>query len=64
MIERKRSWKDKVKPCNDLDGASRWYNQENLSFLAKTVDEHFEKELNPWWIHQVEPSWRTPVIKE
>ena len=23
MIERKRSWKHKVKPCNDLDGALR-----------------------------------------
>ena len=30
MIERKRSWKHKVKPCHDLDGASRWYNRENL----------------------------------
>ena len=35
MIERKRSWKHKVKPCNDLDGASRWYNPENLELLKR-----------------------------
>ena len=30
MIERERSWKHKVKPCNDLDGASRQDNAEKL----------------------------------
>ena len=30
MIERKRSWQHKVKPCDDLDGASRWDNRESL----------------------------------
>ena len=38
MIERKRSWKHKVKPCDDLDGALRRYNQENLE-LRKRKDE-------------------------
>ena len=35
MIERKRSWKHKVKPCNDLDGASRRDNAENLELLKR-----------------------------
>ena len=35
MIERKRSWKHKVKPCNELDGASRWYNWENLELRKR-----------------------------
>ena len=38
MIERKRSWKHKVKPCDDLDGASRRYHRENLE-LRKRKDE-------------------------
>ena len=38
MIERKRSWKHKVNPCNDLDGASRRYNRE------KWYDEQLWKE--------------------
>ena len=38
MIERKRSWKHKVKPCNDLHGALRRYNRENLE-LRKRKDE-------------------------
>ena len=38
MIERKRSCKHKVKPCNDLDGASRRDNRENLE-LRKREDE-------------------------
>ena len=38
MIERKRSWNNKVKPCNDLDGALRRYNRENLE-LRKRKDE-------------------------
>ena len=37
MIETKRSWKHKVKPCNDLDGALRWYNRENLE-LRKEIE--------------------------
>ena len=43
MIKRKRSWEHKVKPCDDLDGALRWYNQENLE-LWKKKDETFETE--------------------
>ena len=35
MIKRKRSWKHKVKPCNDLDGASRRDNAENLELRKK-----------------------------
>ena len=35
MIKRKRSWKHKVKPCNDLDGASRWNTAENLELRKK-----------------------------
>ena len=38
MIKRKRSWKHKVKPCDDLDGASRRDNAENLE-LRKRKDE-------------------------
>ena len=38
MIKRKRSWKHKVKPCDDLDGASRRDNAENLE-LWKRKDE-------------------------
>ena len=26
----KRIWKHKVNPCDDLNGALKWYNQENL----------------------------------
>ena len=39
-------------------------DEECLSSSEKNLDEHSEKGLNPWWIHHVEPSWRTPVIKE
>ena len=45
MIERKRSWKHKVKPCNDLDGASRWYNQENLELRKRKRWKHLELEF-------------------
>ena len=38
MMKRKRSWKLKVKPCDDLDGASRWDNAENFK-LRKSKDE-------------------------
>ena len=37
MIERKRSWKHKVKPCDDLDGASWWYNRENLELRKEKM---------------------------
>ena len=36
--KRKRSWEHKVKPCDDLDGASRRDNAENLE-LRKRKDE-------------------------
>ena len=45
MIERKRSWKNKVKPCDDLDGASRRDNVENLE-LRKRKDEASRTEKN------------------
>ena len=35
MIERNRSWKHKVKPCDDLYGASRRDNAENLELQKK-----------------------------
>ena len=35
MIKRKRTWKHKVKPCTDLDGASWRYNRENLELWKK-----------------------------
>ena len=45
MIKRKRGWKHKVKPCIDLDGASRWDNVENLE-LRKRKDEASRTEKN------------------
>ena len=41
MIERKRSWKHKVKPCNDLDGASdeikrKTWNSEKKDEASRT----------------------------
>ena len=44
MIERKRGWKHKVKPCNDLDGASRRDNAENLE-LRKRKDEQMKSRI-------------------
>ena len=38
MMKRKRSWKHRVKPCDDLDGASRRDSAENL-VLRKRKDE-------------------------
>ena len=48
MIERKGSWKHKVNPCNDLDGASRRDNAENLE-LQKRKDEASRTENVIWW---------------
>ena len=42
MIERKRSWKHKVKPCNDLDGALRWYNRENMELRKEKMNTRTE----------------------
>ena len=42
MIKRKRSWKHKVKPCNDLDGASRWHNRENLELRKEKMNTRTE----------------------
>ena len=42
MIKRKRSWKHKVKPCNDLDGASRWYSRENLELRKEKMNTRTE----------------------
>ena len=48
MMKRKRSWKHKVKPCDDLDGALRRYNQENLE-LRKRKDETLEQRITSSW---------------
>ena len=48
MIERKRSWKYKVKPCNDLVGASRQDNAKNLE-LQKRKDETLEPRITSSW---------------
>ena len=42
MVERKRSWKHKVKPCDDLDGASWWYNRENLELRKENMNTRTE----------------------
>ena len=36
---------------NDMEEiiASGLQEEENWSSSEKNVDEHFEKELNPWW---------------
>ena len=39
MIERKISSKHKVKPCNDLDGASRGDNAEKLGTPEKKDEQ-------------------------
>ena len=48
MIERKRSWKHKVKPCNDLDGTLQWNNWESLE-LQKEKNEASRTENVIWW---------------
>ncbi len=48
MIERKGSWKHKVKPCDDLEGASQRYNRENLE-LRKRKDETLEPRITSSW---------------
>ena len=45
MIKRKRSWKQKVKPCDDLDESLRRDNAENLE-LRKIKDEASRTEKN------------------
>ena len=45
MMKRKRSWKHKVKPCEDLDEASRLDNWENLE-LRKEKMEHLNREFD------------------
>ena len=42
MIERKRSWKNKVNPCNDLDGASRRDNWESLELRKEKMNTRTE----------------------
>ena len=46
--KRKRSWEHKVKPCDDLDGASRQDNAENLE-LRKKVEQHITEKFIPVW---------------
>ena len=48
MIKRKRSWKHKVKSCDDLDEASRRDNMENLE-LRKRKDETLEPRITSSW---------------
>ena len=45
QTERKGSWKHKVKPCNDIDGASRRDNVEKLGTPEK--DEQMKSRI--WW---------------
>ena len=45
MIERKGSWKHKVKPCNDLDGAS-WRDKAKNLELRKRKDDTSRTEKN------------------
>ena len=58
MIERNRSWKHKVKPCNDLDGALRRYNQENLELREsmKHLNREFtyHEQTPEEWIHHLD----------
>ena len=49
MIEIKRSWKHKVKPCNDLGGASRRDNRENLELRRKKMN-NLEPRITSSWI--------------
>ena len=51
MVERRRSWKHKVKPCNDLDGALRRDNAENLE-LWKEKMKHLEPRM--WYDEQLQ----------
>ena len=48
MVERKRSWKHKVKPCDDLEGASRRYDRENLE-LRKRKRWTLEPRITSSW---------------
>ena len=47
QTERKGSWKHKVKPCNDIDGASRRDNAEKLGTPEKKRWNKFDREF--WW---------------
>ena len=40
----KRSWKHKVKPCNDLDGSPWWYNWESLEPREEKI-KHLEPRM-------------------
>ena len=46
MIERKRSWKHKVKPCDDLDGASRQDNAEKHGTPEKKIWKTWNRECD------------------
>ena len=49
MIKRTRSWKHKVKPCNDLDGASRRDKAEKKLGTPEKKDEATRTENVIWW---------------
>ena len=46
MIKIKTSWKHKVKPCNDLDGSSWWYNWESLELREKKWWNNWNREFD------------------
>ena len=50
MIERKGSWKHKVKPCDYLEGASRWYNWENLELQKEKMNNKKPRIYSSWII--------------
>ena len=58
MIKRKRSWKCKVKPCDDLDGASRRCNRGNLE-LRKEKMNILEPRITSSWTISEEKNWIT-----
>ena len=56
QTERKGSWKHKVKPCNDLDGASRRDNAENLELRKKDEQQEAKNLFLP------DKLWRKGLI--
>ena len=47
IMKRKRSWKHKVKPCDDLNGASWWHTRESLELREKKRWNKWNEEF--WW---------------
>ena len=49
QTEGKRSWKHKVKPCDDLDESSRRYNAEKLGTPEKKDETNETENLMSLW---------------